>query len=803
MTSTSRLSIALLGILVLGAIVTSGGAHSEIVVILAVVSVACLGLVTLGQPITAIKVPRNLLGLLSILMIGAIVQWTPISTSWLDTILHANSQQYTLAYRGLEPPQFQTWSLDPTLAFHRSLNYFILIVCVIWVSWLRSMRKITTSNVYNWALSLGTLSLVAIFILELLQYRVFDYELMNKWSGLGPFINSNHGGGFAVIMTLWLIHTIQKTRGFYQSIAIGLSICYAALVVYSFSRGAIVSLGIGLWLGILLPVTSRRRVPKATLMILTAITVVLLSIAFVEREFLLPLLREFAGLTFDTIDSKLEPWRGVPELLRAYPLGTGIGGLYGTLPQVGISLTATGRVFFLENQVLQVLTDWGWVLGTGILCGFIATFRSLCNKRIMATNSFFVAGLVALGIHNLVDFNLTLLSTQLLLVVGYSAIFHLERCNAPTFALSSRSVLLVLVVSCSILSFGASLYGVHGLPVNYKNLIVDLNDATSTSEVKALLSSYKNNHPLDTFADLSAARRLTELNASRSEVLSRVNVAMGLQPHFAQPHLLATQVLLAYGATGQARGEFIRATRKNLDNVWGLSESQYTRLASADLFERAKSLEPVGRYRLWNWMQTRGIFVPEIVIRDEAWLEEPEFIRLRVAARVALGEFENVISDCEIWRNSYPGLYSCQQFELDALTQLGKTEQVLNKAKQLWIENRYSGDLAWNYLSRLTGDAGCKEFVSATDAYKGLIRFDKDQQDYILIRRVTCLVQLDYRNLFDSTVETILYSNEPSVSVLLHLVRTLKRERPKYFEQVCKERSRDWSLRLGQDITCE
>ena len=133
--------------------------------------------------------------------------------------------------------------------------------------------------------------------------------------------------------------------------------------------------------------------------------------------------------------------------------------------------------------------------------------------------------------------------------------------------------LVALVLGAGLLSLGAERYGTAGMPPRFEAFRAAVNATTEQTEIQVQLQEYKGHHPADIFADLVVAKRLTELGAPRRDVLARVNVGMNLQPHFAEPHLLASQILFRYGAKEQAVGEYLRAFRKNSHVAWTFSEN--------------------------------------------------------------------------------------------------------------------------------------------------------------------------------------------------------------------------------------
>ena len=185
---------------------------------------------------------------------------------------------------------------------------------------------------------------------EFAEIRAFQYHTPEKWRGLGPFINSNHGGGFAALMAMWCLHCGQKNR----------SVIYAFWQLFwrlgfahwsdSLSRGAILALAFGFGVAMVIPVLSRRQLSRPSLVIITLVSAICVFVIYFERATLIPMLRELSSLKSETGVSKTTPWLGVPELLMRYPFGVGVGGLYAVLPQLNLPLTTSGRIFLFGES---------------------------------------------------------------------------------------------------------------------------------------------------------------------------------------------------------------------------------------------------------------------------------------------------------------------------------------------------------------------------------------------------------------------------------------------------------------------
>ena len=50
------------------------------------------------------------------------------------------------------------------------------------------------------------------FAFELGEFRLFEHGTSYEWRGLRPFINANHGGGFAALMAMWCLHCAPENQ---------------------------------------------------------------------------------------------------------------------------------------------------------------------------------------------------------------------------------------------------------------------------------------------------------------------------------------------------------------------------------------------------------------------------------------------------------------------------------------------------------------------------------------------------------------------------------------------------------------
>jgi O-antigen ligase len=251
----------------------------------------------------------------------------------------------------------------------------------------------------------------------------------------GPFVNRNHFAGYMemlipIPLALALSRaTRSETRVFYGFAAAIMSIAQAA----SLSRGGLVSLGAGLlfltaisaWRS--LDGTHPERKSSLSLRPAFLIVVMLAAIAagvvWVGADF--DILKR---ITHDPLTTALATdrqgiWGDTLTIFRAHPiLGIGLGAFETVYPIYGRG-DGSFVIQFAHNDYLQVLSDGGIVGGAIALWFIIVIARAMIQVtrsddpflRALGLGS--AAGVFALLVHSLFDFNLQIPSNALLFLL--------------------------------------------------------------------------------------------------------------------------------------------------------------------------------------------------------------------------------------------------------------------------------------------------------------------------------------------------------------------------------------------------
>ena len=248
--------------------------------------------------------------------------------------------------------------------------------------------------------------------------------------------------------------------------------------------------------------------------------------------------------------SKLWVWRESLPLLRGH-LWFGIGrGAFETALQVSPAVAVQTRFTYLENEWLQSLLDYGFVAGLALLallCGAMwQSLRHLWQPGQQTTSpvrrAAFLA-LVALGLHNLFDFNLAIGA------LAIPALLLASLVQKPIAAMSARwliapglaTIIFALWVQMKIPSHDAD--GSH---------LQQLAAAPQTDSATLIQTASQalHRHPLDSYLSALVAARLTA--EDHPDSMRWINRALLQNPSDLLARATAARLLGRHGHQRQA-----------------------------------------------------------------------------------------------------------------------------------------------------------------------------------------------------------------------------------------------------------
>jgi tetratricopeptide (TPR) repeat protein len=368
--------------------------------------------------------------------------------------------------------------------------------------------------------------------------------------------------------------------------------------------------------------------------------------------------------TVDSVEElrrgKVDLWPMMAEAARAFPvLGMGRGAFEAAFPRYQTEPNPN-TLTHPENAVLQLAAEFGapgLVLLGLLVWGFA---RLLRLKGLGRAELAVLAGVMALGLHNLFDFSLELPACAVAALVALATVARPEEREssaAPTWTWRlSATRGLSLSMGLAGLALVALVPGRHTMGAAEEELAALVRARPPLAEVRARARSLIDRHPADYLLySLVASAYAAGGKAASAEALAFVNRALYLRPMDAASHRIAARALLALGHRGQGFLEYRLAHESGdtgvlvleaLDQARTLEELQALTPGSAavvselalSLFPRPGRQEQVLAWLAW----ARGHFegAPGVAA---LWEREA---RLRMV-RGELGEAEALCAELE------------------------------------------------------------------------------------------------------------------------------------------------------------
>ncbi len=430
-------------------------------------------------------------------------------------------------------------------------------------------------------ISAATMALVALGHRLANATQVFGlYEPVYAGSRLlAPLMNENHLAGFMALAVPVLVGLAIDANRRELQIAWGLSALSCAIVgVLTFSRGGIGALGLGLGIFAAGSVL-RSRDPSSPRHSMRAAVVgasLLLGVGVVVALTGDALKQEFSH-THNRM-AKFEAAEAAFPMVADHWL-TGVGRGAFSVAFAGEHGGAK-RFFYPENLLVQWTSEWGLVVGLGLLLLISWSLaRSFSRVHAYATLGG-VAGLAALGVQQLVDFSLELVGVAVVAAATLGAV------GSSVITGRLVSVRCMLLVSSALAIGGAGAAGA-------------LHERDTATLERALTASLAR-------GDLATTQRLVEEGLSLhpaeptfvlvgAELALRsgdpatgpwINRAQQLAPGWSAPHLLAARWLSSIGKTDQALVELRAGEEKHPGSMVQLMCSLLEHQPSLDLVLR-------------------------------------------------------------------------------------------------------------------------------------------------------------------------------------------------------------------------
>ncbi|MEZ4337601.1 MAG: O-antigen ligase family protein [Sandaracinaceae bacterium] len=395
--------------------------------------------------------------------------------------------------------------------------------------------------------------------------RVFGiYEPIHGTSPLlAPLVNQNSLSGFLsmcapVLIGLGLDREEPPQRWGWTTAGVLTATC-ALLAV---SRGGVASLGVGfLALGIFGAFRRRRERGKAF-----GSSLILLGAAFATAVGLgLYLAAEAIYRDFETGGfEKLTLARLSLDLSLDHPIvGVGRGAFSAAfVSRMGSVTRATNP----ENLIAQWTTEWGIPVSLGLIALLAWSIVRGTRRAKSWAHLGGAAGLVAIFVHDLVDFSLELTGVGVVAAGLAGAVLAPSRrrrsararVTIPRAGLAAGALAVALV---AVLGWGLDRYSVHGMQTALEAQM----RASHHEDFRSTVVDAVRRHPSEPTFPLLAGSEAAQ--RGDTSALRWLNRSMALAPGWAAPHEEAARYLLRVGRASQALLEMREAGERGTPNA--------------------------------------------------------------------------------------------------------------------------------------------------------------------------------------------------------------------------------------------
>ncbi len=628
----------------------------------------------------------------------------------------AGLRDFVLVPLGLDGPR--PLSMDPPATWRelaRHLAYLLIFVAAVQVCRSgRARRRLLTTLAFTGA-GVAVLGLLHALLGFDTLFGVIRF-LHARPPLLTPFGNPNHLAVFLGLSATVSLGLALSSGGRTRAVPYVLATVLSGMgVVLSLSRGGIAFFVFGMLAFALLLLRSRQegtqgaRTWRRGGMVVLCLLAVLAVGGQAASEHLAAEL-ETADSVEELRHSKVAQWPVLASVARAYPLGLGRGAFESAFPRYQtqpVLHTSTHP----ENAVLQLATEFG-VPGLLLLAVTLWGFVRLLRREGWGSAELAVlAGVAALGLHELFDFSLELPASAVAVWVALASVARPEdrqRAEAPRGHAPPR--VLAAGVALTAVALAALVPGWSTLEKAEAELGALVAARAPLTEVRARGLALIDRHPADhALQDMVGMAHANAGRAEAAEALAFANRALFLNPVDAWAHRMAAHALLTLGHRTQAFLEYRLAFEAG-DQALMWSEAIKRPRTLAEL----QALTPdTARYVVVFASQLQRAGHQELMLPWLAWARErfdavPESAQLwEREARVRLQRRELAEAEAasaEVSRRA-PDALSSHLLRADVLQALGRGNEAVEVLEAL--RPRFPGNVELAFaLARLQVDMG-------------------------------------------------------------------------------------------------
>ena len=403
-------------------------------------------------PGAVVRAARPALALLAIWLLYLLVQWLPMPPAWLRLL----SPQAAALHAGadyLQPGRYVTLSIDPHASFVFWLkNCAYALAFVLTLLLVHGRRRLALLCAAIVASGLLQAFYGAFLHLARIDFEVLGMPIPHSSQASGSYVNRNHLAGLlemclAVGIGMMVAQLEDRPRRSWHDflkdtatlllsgkamLRLILVIMVVALVMTrsrmgntAFFASMLVAGGLALALS--------RHAPRGTVLLISSLIVIdiaLIGTWFgVERT-----VQRIAETTVQNVEDRVDPSVYAVKILEDYPLfGTGGGTFYTAFTRYR-GHDIPDYYDHVHNDYVQFLTDTGIIggalFGLLVLASFACAILAQARRRDpLARGVAFgvVMGVIAIGIHSTVDFNLQIPANafifMILLAMGWLSLY--------------------------------------------------------------------------------------------------------------------------------------------------------------------------------------------------------------------------------------------------------------------------------------------------------------------------------------------------------------------------------------------
>ncbi|HEX2659407.1 MAG TPA: O-antigen ligase family protein, partial [Polyangia bacterium] len=417
-----------------------------------------------------------------------------------------------------------------------------------------------------------------------LVHRIFGFDrlygIFDVYGAVfpGPFINPNHSAEFYELaafaaLALALAGNSESRIAWFAAAAAN-----AAAALTTLSRGSLLALFAGGAIFVALRLraiqadqTDEADGPRAgrvgRIVAWSLFGVACLASAAVALG-ASPVLDEVANTNLTSRTEKIVVWKDSWAMVLQHPLGIGRHAFDRVYP-IYKTLTMNSRFVFVENGALQLLIDLGWP-GMALLGAALAWLGWKLKQgwRGDHIDAALFAGLVAVGVHNLVDFGIETMGIRVPfaalagVLVGRHAMVRSEAGHADATGRSFTRLTALAVAAMVFVGIGVGFHSALG--VSADDIEAQWRRNPSSAERRQIALQGGRRFPTDFyFALLQSYDEPLRPPGGRgpSPRLMALNRALLLCPACSSVHQQVARALIALGLRGQALSSLRDAVR--------------------------------------------------------------------------------------------------------------------------------------------------------------------------------------------------------------------------------------------------